>query len=224
MSTTVKPKAIKAKLDLRKQKAELVLNTSLNVFTNFFASTYFVVGTPPPAPAPPVDQAKLKADNDALQAAINAAATGGKKATTAKNHAKEVVVVDLEQIAAYVSANSKGDMNAFLSSGFTPAASTKTKTPPVSETIKKIVPGAKSGEMDVTLMKFPKASAYEIRCGVSGAGGTMPTNWTTIPVTSVRSAATVPNLTPGLLYVFQARAVVNGGYSDYGDPIARIAV
>ena len=52
----------------------------------------------------------------------------------------------------------------------------------------------------------------------------MPTNWTTIPVTSVRSAATVPNLTPGLLYVFQARAVVNGGYSDYGDPIARIAV
>jgi hypothetical protein len=221
MTTTTTLKSIKAKLGLRQQKAEVVLTTSLHVWTNFFASAYFTAsGTP----APPVDQAKWKADNDALQAAIAAAATGAKLAITAKNHAKEVVITDVEQTAAFVTANSKGDMIAFESSGFTPVASTKTKTPPVSETIKKIVPSANSGQMDVTLMKFPKASSYEIRVGLPGAGGTPPTTWTTIPVTSIRSAATVPNLTPGLLYVFQARAVVNGGYTDYGDPLARIAV
>jgi len=223
MSTTTeaKPKAIKAKLDLRTQKAETVLTTSLNVFSNFFASMYF---TGSGMPAPPVDQAKWKADNDALQVAIAAAATGAKQAITAKNHAKEVVVTDLEQTAAFVTANSKGDMNAFMSSGFTPKSAAKKKTPPVSETIKKIVPGATSGQMDLTLMKFPKASSYEIRWGVPGAGGALPTAWTTIPVTAIKSPVTISNLTPATTYVFQARAVVNGGYSDYGDPIARIAV
>jgi hypothetical protein len=140
----------------------------------------------------------MKADNDTLQAAINAAATGTKAATTAKNHAKEAVVTILEQLAAYVTANSKGDMNVFVTSGFTPASSTKKKTPPVSETIRKIVPGANSGQMDITLMKFPGASSYEVRVGTPGPGGTPPTTWTTIPVTSIKSAATVPNLTPGM--------------------------
>ena len=223
MSTTKKPLVIKAKKGFRRLKAEDVLTESLHIFTAFFASTYFN-GSPAPAPAPPVDQATMKAANDTLQTSIAAAATGAKQAITAKNHAKEAVVLILDQLAAYVQANSKGDMNAFMSSGFTPLSSAKTKTPPVSETIRKIVPGANSGQFAVTLMKFPHASSYEIRWGVPGAGGALPTTWTTIPVTSIKSAATITNLTPGVTYVFQARAVVNGGYSDYGDPIARIAV
>ena len=223
MSTTKKPIVIKAKKGFRRLKAEDVLTESLHIFTAFFASTYFT-GSPAPAPAPPVDQATMKAANDTLQSSIAAAATGAKQAITAKNHAKEAVVLILDQLAAYVQANSKGDMNAFMSSGFTPLSSAKTKTPPVSETIRKIVPGANSGQFAVTLMKFPHASSYEIRWGVPGAGGALPTTWTTIPVTSIKSAATITNLTPGVTYVFQARAVVNGGYSDYGDPIARIAV
>ena len=53
----------------------------------------------------------------------------------------------LDQLATYVSVNSKGDMNAFMSSGFTPKSTAKTKTPPVSETIKKIVPAPLTGQM-----------------------------------------------------------------------------
>ena len=223
MSTTKKPLVIKAKKGFRRLKAEDVLTESLHIFTAFFASTYFN-GSPAPAPAPPVDQATMKAANDTLQTSIAAAATGAKQAITAKNHAKEAVVLILDQLAAYVQANSKGDMNAFMSSGFIPVSSTKTKTPPVSESIKKIVPGANSGQIDVTLMKFPGASSYEIRWGLPGPGGALPTTWTMIPVTSIRSHVTISNLTPATTYVFQARAVVNGGYSDYGDPIARIAV
>jgi hypothetical protein len=201
MSTKNKPIVIKAKKGFRRLKPVDVLTKSVHIFTAFFASTYFTVDTPAPAPAPPVDQATMKAANDTLQASIAAAATGSKPAITAQSHAKEAVVLILDQLASYVQANSKGDMNAFMSSGFTPVSSAKTKTPPVSEAIKKIVPGANSGQMNVTLMKFPGASSYELRWGTPGPGGALPTAWTMIPVTSIRSAVTISNLTPATTYM-----------------------
>jgi len=222
-STTPKPKVIKAKLGLAHQTAQIVLNASLNVYNNLFSSQFFAASAG--IPAPPVDQPTMKAANDTLQAAISAAAGGGKQAITAKNHAKDAVVTILDQLGTYVSVNSKGDMNAFMSSGFTPKSTAKAKTPPVSETIRKIAPGANSGQMDITLMKYPGAVAYELHWGTPGNGGAMPSTWMSTTVTAVRTPVTVSNLTPGTTYVFQARALLNGGgYSDFGDPIARIAV
>lgn len=221
-ATTPKPKLITAITGYRRDTAESVLSTSINVFTNFFASPYFT--TAAGAPPPPVDQATMKASNDALQAMIAAAATGAKQAITARNHAKDNSAAILDQLAIYVKVNSKGDMNAFVSSGFTPKSSTKNSTPPVSESIKKIAAGPNAGEMLVTLMRFPGAASYQLQWGVPGPGGTLPTSWISMPITSIRSAILVSNLTPGTTYVFQARAVVQGKYSDWGDPIARIAV
>lgn len=57
-----------------------------------------------------------------------------------------------------------------LMAPISPLPAAKTKKPPVSETIRKIGSGANSGEMDITLMKFPGAVADEVRCGVPGAG------------------------------------------------------
>jgi hypothetical protein len=221
-STTPKPKTIKAKLGLGNKTAQVVLNLCLNVLNNFFASSFFTAAAG--VPAPPVDQATLKAASDTLQSAISAAAGGGKQATTAKNHAKDAVVALLDQLAAYVSVNSKGDMNAFTSSGFTPKSTAKSKTPPVSEMIKKIIPAPITGQMLLYLMKFPGAKSYLIQWGVPGPGGALPTAWSSMPVASIRTPATVTGLTPGTTYVFQARAVTQDGYSNWGDPIARIAV
>lgn len=193
-STTPKPKVIKAKLGLAHETAQDVLTTSLNVGNNLFSSSYFT--TAAGAPAPPVDQPTLKAANDTLQSAIAAAAGGGKQAIAAKNHAKDAVITILDQLATYVSANSKGDMNAFMSSGFTPKSTAKTKTPPVSETIKKIVPGTLTGQMLVYLMKFPGAKAYLLQWGVPGPGGALPTIWSNMPVTTLKVPATVTGLTP----------------------------
>jgi hypothetical protein len=221
-STTPKPKVIKAKLGLGHQAAQNVLNASLNVYNNFFASSFFSAASG--APAYPVDQAALKAANDALQSAITAAAGGSKQAITAKNHAKDAVVALLDQLATYVSVNSKGDMNAFISSGFTPRSTAKTKTAPVSETIKKIMPAPLTGQMLVYLMKFPGAKTYLLQWGVPGPGGALPITWSSMPVDTLKLPATVTGLTPGTTYVFQARAVIQNGYSNWGDPIARIAV
>jgi hypothetical protein len=221
-STTPKPKTIKAKLGLVHQAAQDVLNTSLNVYNNFFASSFFSAASG--APAPPVDQATLKAANDTLQSTIAAAAGGGKQAITAKNHAKDALVPLLDQLATYVSVHSKGDVNAFVSSGFTPKSTAKSKTPPVSETIKKIVPAPLTGQMLVYLMKFPGAKTYLLQWGVPGPGGALPTTWSSMPVDRLKTPATVTGLIPGTTYVFQARAVIQNGYSNWGDPVARIAV
>jgi hypothetical protein len=221
-STTPKPKTIKAKLGLGHQAAQAVLNTALNVYNNVFASSFFSAAAG--VPAPTVDQAMLKAAIDALQSAIAAAAGGGKQAITAKNHAKDAVVTLLDQLATYVSVNSKGDMNAFMSSGFTPKSTAKSKTPPVSETIKKIVPAPLTGQMLIYLMKFPGAKSYLVQWGIPGPGGALPTTWSSMPVANLKTPATITGLTPGTTYVFQARAVTQNGYSNWGDPIARIAV
>ena len=221
-STTPKPKVIKAKLGLGHQAAQNVLNASLNVYNNFFASAFFPAASG--APAYPVDQGALKAANDALQSAIAAAAGGSKQAITAKNHAKDAVVALLEQLATYVSVNSRGDMNAFSSSGFTPKSTAKTRTAPVSETIKKIVPASLTGQMLVYLMKFSGAKTYLLQWGVPGPGGALPATWSSMPVDNLKLPATVTGLTPGTTYVFQARAVIQNGYSNWGDPVARIAV
>ena len=74
------------------------------------------------------------------------------------------------------------------------------------------------------LMKFPGAKAYLLQWGVPGPGGALPTAWSSMPVASIKTPATVTGLTPGTTYVFQARAVTHDGYSNWGDPIARIAV
>ena len=93
-----------------------------------------------------------------------------------------------------------------------------------AESIKKILPGPLTGEMLVYLMKFIGAKSYQLQWGVPGPGGALPTTWINVPVTTIKNPVSVTGLTPGTTYVFHARAVIQNGYSNWGDPIARIAV
>ena len=69
-------------------------------------------------PPPTVDLTALKSALDDLSAWIGNALDGGKKAIAERNHKQEVVVKMLRQLAHYVEANCKDDINIFLSSGF----------------------------------------------------------------------------------------------------------
>ena len=197
--------------------AESVVSTSQTIQTKLFNDPNLAG-----APAPPVDQATLKAQTDTLTAKIAAAADGGKTAVAEKNHQKEVVVKLLIQLAQYAEANCKDDMTIFLSTGFTPAASTKNTTPPVSESIRKVEPGQNSGEMLITLMKFLGAVSYVVQFApvVNGVVG----SWTSKPVPAIKPPFLITGLTPGTTYVFQARALTKTGYSDWGESVTRIAV
>lgn len=211
--------AIKVKGGLRRLTAHLVLATSLSIDSKIYS-----IFTPAVAPAPPVDQPTLEAANDRLAAAIGAAEGGSKQSRAERNAAKEVVVRLLDQLAMYVQSNCGNDVDIVILSGFTPISSARTAAPPVSESIRKLVHGKNSGDMDATLMPYPDAGSYEIRCGMPLPGGALPETWISKPIVKLRPATTISGLTPGATYVFQARAVTHGGYSDWGNPIFRIVL
>jgi Fibronectin type III domain len=52
----------------------------------------------------------------------------------------------------------------------------------------------------------------------------MPTVWRSQPLANVKTPATISGLTPGTIYVIQARAVTKTGYSDYGQPFAQMVL
>jgi Fibronectin type III domain len=215
MSTKTKQKVIKAIVNFRRMGPEIVVSTSDAIQAHFDKN--------PNATAPlPVDLPTVKSATDLLRQKITAAAEGGKTAVSEKNDQKQVVAGLLEQLAHYAEANSKGDLTTFLSFGFTPKASTKKKTAPASESIRKIVPGKKSGEFEASLMPFPDAGSYEVQWAPVGAGGA-PGAWTSKAFTNIKHAVLITGFTPGTTYVFQARAVTNTGHSDWSESITRIA-
>jgi hypothetical protein len=72
-------------------------------------------------------------------------------------------------------------------------------------------------------MKFPGAASYEVRWAPLVAGA-HPGTWTNQPVAHLRPATTITSLTPGTTYVFQVRAVIKTGYSDWSDSVTRMAM
>jgi hypothetical protein len=170
---------------------------------------------------PPVDQATLKAQIDALSAGITAALDGGKKAVARRGHLKEVVIKSLRQLGHYVEANCKDDMPTFLKSGFQPISRIPTPAAPLSESIRKIAPGKNSGQMEVKLVSRQDAFSYQLHWAAVGTSGTL-SNWTEQPVGKTKSAVLVTGLTPGTAYAFQVRAVTNAGYTDWSESVTRI--
>src|SRR5437868_2564018 len=133
---------VKALLSFRSMPAEMVLSYSTAIYGKMNGNANF--GAPQTLPLP-FDLATVKTANEALSVAITAAVGGGRQATAQRNREKDVVVKLLVQLGKYVEANCKDDMTTFLSSGFTAASSTKTATPPLSESVKKIEAGPNSG-------------------------------------------------------------------------------
>jgi len=172
-------------------------------------------------PHTPVDKPTLQAQIDSLSASITAALDGGRKAIAERNHQQEVLARSLRQLANYVEHNCKDDMTTFLKSGFQPVTTVRTKVQPLSESIRKIVPGNNSGQMLVTLVALAAALCYELRWAIAGPGGT-PGTWTSQPVGTTRPPALVTGLTPGVTYAFQVRAVTNSGYTDWSDSVTRM--
>ena len=207
---------IKAATGFRNMKPEVVFNTSQAIYNALNGNANI------PAPPAPFDLPTLLAANQALSAANSEALDGGKKAVAVRNHCKEVVVKVLDQLAKYVQANCKDEMTIFLSTGFKAQSSTKTAAATASDSIRYVKPGPNSGQAEVKLVTVRNAGSYEVRWAPVPAGG-VPTAWTTQPSTNVRSATVVNGLTPGTTYAFQARAVIQSGYTDWSDSVTQMA-
>ncbi len=97
----------------------------------------------------------------------------------------------------------------------------RTTAAPVSEKIRKIVPGTISGQMLVTIVDDPDALSYLLRWAPVVPAGAAP-NWSDQPVGRTKPPALVTGLTPGTAYAFQVRAVTNAGYTDWSESVTRI--
>ena len=166
-------------------------------------AVYAGMNANPAYPNPPVAMAAFSTAISAYSAAVTAALDGGAKAIAQRNELGVALENMLRQLANYVEANSNGNLTTFLSSGFQAASSTRTKTPPVSESIRKIVSGATSGQLAVTLVALPSAISYELRWAPVPPGGT-PGAWVSQPVPLTRPETAIVSLTPGTTYIFQA--------------------
>jgi hypothetical protein len=211
---------IKAVLNFRRMAAEVLLPTSTDICAKTTNNPSFA---PPHAPAPPVDESTLRAANDVLAASISSALDGSKTARAQKNHAKEVVVKLLMQLAHYVEANCHGDLTIFLSSGFTPVSTLKTLAPPVSEAIRRIDPGSNSGQVRITPMRNPNAYSYEVQYAPVSLDGAIG-SWKSQPIATIRPVTVISGLTPATTYAFQVRALTQAGFTDWSDSVVRIVI
>ena len=192
-----------------------VVSRGTVVQTNMTGNTNF--------PNPPVDLAALKTAIEILSGLIAHALEGTKKVIAQKNKQREAVIKMLRLLARYVEVISNGDMAIFQTSGFQPASTTRATSAPLSETIRKIAHGDKSGQVKLWVRAIRVASSYEVRFAPSVSGAT-PTAWTSLGVSTVKTPAIVTGLTPATTYVFQARALVKNTFTDWSDSVTFICI
>jgi hypothetical protein len=164
----------------------------------------------------PVDLPSYQQSVAAYESSIPATLDGSKTAVAQKKKLRSAAIKMYSQIAHYVAANCNDDMATFLLSGFQAVSTTRTRTPPASDSIRKVEHGANSGQIAVTLMKDTGAASHGLRWAPVAPGGT-PNAWISQPVVGIRTPTTISGLTPGTVYAFQARALTKTGFTDWSD-------
>ena len=153
-----------------------------------------------------------------VSSAINAAKNGGKQATAAKNARREELIALLRQNAAYVQSIAGEDLELLLTSGYEAMSTSRARImlpPPVVE----LVDNPQSTKLGLRLTPVPTARAYEVRI-MHGTGA-----WEAVGVFTYSRPILIENLTPGIVYTLQARAVGGTtGYSDWSDPVSHMAM
>ena len=200
---------IKAKLGLR--------GVSDTDAAKAFMTSYNGLLNNPKYPNLPVDLATYKAGIDQYSALIIDAADGSKKAKSAMDKQRGVVIKMYTQLGHYVEAACNDDLATFNTSGFTQVApKVKTAPQPLTEAkFASIDRGANSGDVVVLPEKQTGAVAFDVRYALQGAGGALGPS-TTVTVTKAKKV-TISGLTLAGIYQFQIRALGELGYTDWMD-------
>lgn len=172
-------------------------------------------------PSPPVDMAVFKTAIDTFSTLVTEALDGGKKAVSAKQKQREVVIQMARQLGHYAEAASNNDLATFNTSGF--LAVTNKRTPPqplTAGSFKYVDRGPNTGHVVLRPQPQKGALAFELRYCPVPAAGTAP-DWESLTLSGSK-AVSVSNLTPGTNYQFQLRALGRLGHSDWGDIVTFI--
>ena len=215
MTASTKPKKIRAVVGVDKlSDGDLppLLNGSLQGLTAH-ADIYSKL---------PVDLATYGVGIKSYEDAIPPANDGGKTAIAHKNKQRNSAVKMYTELAHYVEANCNEDVATFLLSGFTIAAPA-VKTPPGPLEVPSLVvtAGPVTGQSKVKPKAVKKAITYDFRFAPPAAPGATP-SWTYQVLTSTK-AFILGSLTAGTVYTYQIRALGRLGYTEWSDPVNRMA-
>ena len=167
---------------------------------------------------PHVPLATMTTKANALTAAIAAAQGGGLAAMVARDAARLDLDLKLREQAAYVQSLAGTNLPLLVSSGFLPASTNRARIVLPQVVIKSLVT-LQSGVFKITVHPPPTARGYELRYK-NGTGDYINGGI----FTSSRNII-LQGLTPGSTYTVQVRAIGGlTGYSDWSDPILRMAI
>ena len=203
------PTKIKAKLGLHKVSDTETVKALMTAYQGLLKNPKFS--------NPPVDLAAFRSGIDLFSALIIDAEDGGKKAISAKDKQRVVVIKMYTQLGHYVEAACNDDLATFNTSGFTQVApKVKTAPQPLTEAkFSSIDRGPNSGDVVVQPEKQAGAIVFDVRYALQGAGGALGP-WTTVTITKPRKV-TISNLIMAGIYQFQIRALGVLGYTDWMD-------
>lgn len=167
---------------------------------------------------PRVAPASIISAVDTFRTDLAAAAGGGKLATARKNASRAALILLLRQEAAYVQSIAVDNLTMLLSSGFQATSTNRTRIV-LPQVVVKSVLNPQSGSFRIVVLPVSTSRGYELRYK-NGTGdylsGGISTSSRDIPL---------PSLTPGSTYTVQVRAIGGlTGYSDWSDPITRMAM
>ena len=210
MKTNSTPTKIKTKLGLHKVSDTDTVKALMASYQGLLNNPKF--------PNLPVDLATYKSGIDLFSALIIDAEDGGKKAISAKDKQRVVVIKMYTLLGHYVEIACNDDLATFNTSGFTQVApKVKTAPQPLTEAkFSSIDRGANSGDVVVQPERQTGAVAFDVRYALQGAGGVLGP-WTTVTVTKAKKV-TISGLTLAGIYHFQIRALGVLGYTDWMDP------
>jgi hypothetical protein len=184
---------------------------------SFAENTVVKMSGNPSFPQPPVPTAGITIATDTFLADLAASQGGGKLATAKKNASRAALILLLRQQAAYVQGLAGTDLASLLSSGFESTSTNRTRIVLPQVNVKNIL-APQSGSFRVVVEPVPTSRGYELRYK-NGTGDYVPAG----VFTSSRGIV-LPNLAPGSTYTVQVRAIGGvTGYSDWSDPVSRMA-
>jgi hypothetical protein len=174
----------------------------------------------------PVDLDDFAALVDEYHHATVAAMDGSKKAISQRQKLRGQATKMARQLGHYVEDVADGDLEKIYAAGFEPAYKYRLLQQALPKTgIKKVVHGPNSGTALVYIIPISrskgKVAHYEL--GYAEQTGDVIGEFTTIPTPVARFPIPVKNLTPGTIYIFQARAFNNIGLTDWSDPVSFMA-
>jgi hypothetical protein len=123
----------------------------------------------------------FKSGIDLFTVLMTEAEDGGKKAISAKNQQREVMIREVTLLGHYVESACNDDLATFNTSGFVAASTSRNPPQPLPPaTIAWMDRGPGSGEVVVKPTGLPKALSYNLQYGLVASPGTPPATWTTL--------------------------------------------